>query len=141
MDFQKKSKKKGPRYNNVHKVPNEVADEIRRLSNDDLITRTTQEYTSWMGAEKAKKNDGEILKTKEDLTNLRKDIKNNPEFMKIEEEFQKKKSELITEEQAKLEEELRNLVQPHTEDIMSFRGKFRLAMDEVTNRKRSGALK
>jgi hypothetical protein len=141
LTFGKPKKSKKQKYNNPHKVENQVADEIRRLANVDLITRTSQEYKNWMGAEKAKKNDGEVLRIKEDIQNLRKDIKSNPEYIKLEEEFKAKKEELVTEELARLEEELKNLIQPHVEDIKGFRGKFRVAMDEVTQRKDSGALK
>lgn len=129
------------KFNNKHLCPNDVADEIRRLSNQELVGRVSQEYKDWMGYVKAKKNDGEILRTKEEITSLRKDIKENPEYIKLEEEFKKKKEELVTEELARLEEELKNLNQPHTEDIKAARSRFRVSIEEVSKRQDAGVLK
>jgi hypothetical protein len=135
------AKKKKIEANNPFKVPNEKADEVRGLSNDDLIIRTSMEYQNLRAAERIKKNDPELQRLKEEVATFRSEIKNNPEVMELEEQLKNKKKELVEEDQARLEEELRNQAQPFNEDIQSFRSVFMLAMDEINRRREMGVLK
>lgn len=134
-------KNNGPKFNNKHLVENQKADEILALNNDQLLERATIEYQNWVACAEQKKEDLEIERTNDAIKFLREEIKNDPGFQKLEEEFAAKKEALVTEEQARLEEELKNLNEPYNSDIKVFRGCFRLAMDEVKERKLKGILK
>lgn len=134
-------KKKKEKFNNPYKIPNDIADEVRRLPNPELVGRAAQEYRNWMGAVRAKKVDGEVQRLKEDIKNVKKDITEHPEIVRLSEELEKKTQELISEELARMQEELKNANQPHNEDIKNFRDLFKLAMDEVNDRRDMGVLK
>ena len=136
-----KKSKDGPKFNNKFAVPNDKADEILKLSNDLLIDRATIEYSNWMACVDQKREDLEIERVKDSIKNLKDEIKSDPGYIKLEEEFKAKKEELISEEQARFQEQLKNLLEPFNEDISSFRGMFRLAMEEIKERKLKGALK
>lgn len=138
----KKSKSKGKNnYNNPHQVPNEVAEEIRSLPNTELVSRASLEYKNWMATLRLKKNDPNIMRLKGDIQEQKEEVQSDPEYQKLVEEFKRKKEEMITAEIAQLQEELKNLVQPYTEDIKAFRGRFKVAMDEISDRKDSGSFK
>ncbi len=47
--------KKKDQCNNAYKVPNDKADEIWRLSNEQLISKATIEYNNWTYTETEKK--------------------------------------------------------------------------------------
>jgi predicted nucleic acid-binding Zn-ribbon protein len=141
MQFPVKGKKKGPKFNNPYKIPNETANEIRSLDNPDLVARAALEYKNWVASMKTKKMDGHISDLKDQIKGLRDEIKHKPEVIEMEEKLKKFKDDLVSEEQAKLEEEVKNLSQPHNEDVKSFKGVFQVAMDEVARRKDSGAMK
>ena len=134
-------KKKGPKFNNPHSVPNDTADEIRRLDNDGLIARASLEYNDWIGYEKVKKNDGTVADMREQIKDLKKEIEADAELVQMKEAYEKRKAELVSEEQARLEEEIKNELQPLQEDVKNARGRFRVAMDEISNRHKLGVLK
>ena len=136
-----KPKKSKPKFNNPYHIPNDRADEIRALDNRSLVERAALEYKNWLASIKIKKNDGAVLDVKEQIKNLRDTIKKDQRFIEKSDELEKLKDGLVTEEQAKLEEELKNLNQPHNEDVKAFKGVFQVAMDEVARRRETGSMK
>jgi len=134
------AKKSRARYNNEFHVENSKADEIRALPNDALLGRCTMEYKNWMASVKMKKEDSAIAAVKSAMKEIRDGIKEDPEYIKLEEEFKAKKEELITEELADYQEQLKNLIQPYNEDVAEFRGLFRVAIEELDARKGKGLL-
>ena len=136
-----KKKKSKSKFNNPYKVPNDKADEIRALSNPELVSRAALEYENTKMFERIKKNDTDLNASREQMKTLKQDIESHPEYIEAKEALRIKKEELISETQASLEEEIKNLAQPLNEDIQNSRGLFKVAMDEVNARKQSGTLK
>lgn len=136
-----KKKKDKVEVNNSFKVPNEKASEIRGLTNDELIIRASMEFENMRAAERIKKNDPELARMREEVAEFRSDVKNNTEVLELEEQLKLKKQELVEEDQARLEEEIRNHAQPFNEDIQSFKGCFMVAMEEINRRRELGVLK
>ena len=128
------------KFNNEYKVPNDKANEIRGFNNKELVNKASVDYQNWQAVIRQKKADTDIKSTKDQIKDLTEEMKTNPEYQKAEEEFKTKKEELITEDHARLKEELKNLNEPYNEDVKSFEGLFKLAMDEIDERKRSGVL-
>jgi hypothetical protein len=132
------AKKSRAKYNNKYKIPNDKVLELRQLSNPELVGRCTLEYCNWVNTIKMKKDDAAIQNAKSAIKDIKESIKENPEFQELEAEFIKKKEELITEELAKYQEELKNLLQPYNEDVAHFRGMFKVAIEELDERKKKG---
>lgn len=132
--------KKRAKYNNKYKIPNDTADEIRKLSNEKLLDRTTLEYRNWEGAMEAKKKDPELLRQWELLKNAKDDIKNQPEYQEMIERHKAEIEEYMTEELARLNEEYKNLLQPFNEDVARFRGMFKIAIEELDDRQKRGII-
>jgi hypothetical protein len=139
MNFFKKGKKKKQRFNNPYKIENSVADDVRRLSNKDLVDRATLEYQNWKMYERTKKTDGEIERLRGDLKKVRDEVTNNAQVVEMKDKLKKLQDELTDAAEATLKEELKNLNQPHTEDIRKAKSLFQLALDEIANRKVMGA--
>jgi uncharacterized secreted protein with C-terminal beta-propeller domain len=140
MQFQSKNKKLH-KFNNPYHIANEKADEIRGLDNQALVARAAIEYKNWLSSVKNKKNDGHLLDIREQIKGLKDEINHKAEVIELAEKLKKLKEDLISEEQARLEEEAKNLNQPHNEDIKAFKGVFQIAMDEIAKRKDSGSMK
>jgi len=126
--------------NNKHKVPNEKANEIRNLNNQELVGRVSMEYKNWEGVKKAKKGDEDIVRTKDRIKDCVEAMKSDPEFKKLEDDFKAMKEALITEDHARYKEELKNFTEPYNEDIKAFEGLFKVSMEELDDRKASGIL-
>jgi hypothetical protein len=133
-------KKKKTKFNNEYNIPNEKADEVRKLDNQALIERTSIEYKNWLASRDMKKNDPEITRLKDSIKDINEHIKEDPDYQKAEAAFVAVKEALVSEELARFKEELKNLNEPYNEDIKFFRGMFQLAMDEISNRKANGLL-
>ena len=128
------------KFNNEYKVPNEKADEIRNLNNKELVNKASVDYQNWQAVIRQKKADTDISSTKDQIKDFMEEMKANPEYLEAEDNFKTKKEELVTEDHARLKEELKNLNEPYNEDVKSFESLFKLAMDEIDERKRSGVL-
>lgn len=128
------------KYNNQFKVRNDLADEIRRCSHNDLIARASVEYENWLAVKQQKKNDPQIQNTKDDIKAFDDAIKEDPEFQQLETDFKDAKEAMVTEDHARAKEELKNLNQPFNEDIKSFENLFKLCMEEIRERKSAGLL-
>ena len=128
------------KYNNKHKVPNDKASEIRGLNNKELVDRLSLEYRNWETVKNQKKGDEDICRTKDLIKDFTESMKADPDYQQAEEDFKAKKEELITEDHARLKEELKNLNEPYNEDIKSFEGLFKISMEELEDRKSSGVL-
>jgi len=137
--FFKSKKKKGPKFNNPYKIPNDVADDVRRLSNKDLVDKATSEYNTWKINERLKKNDGALAQKKKELKDLNQAVNTHAEVVKLQDLLKAKKLEIEDEIKATVQEELKNLNAPYNEDIKAARDLFRLAMDEISHRKQLGA--
>lgn len=137
--FFKSKKKKAAKFNNPYKIPNDVADDIRRLSNKDLIDKATSEYNSWKINERMKKNDGALAAKRKELKDINKAVNNNSEVDKLAEQLKLKKLEVEDEIKATVQEELKNLSSDYNEDIKESRDLFKFAMDEISHRKQLGA--
>lgn len=133
-------KKKKPAFNNPYKVPNEKADEIRRLSNSELALRAAQEYKSMIGYINVKKDDVNIENMRKQIKDQSEEVESHEEVVALKEQLKAKKEEVLTENLATLKEEFKNLVQPFNEDIAATRGLFRVAMDELASRRETGVL-
>ena len=127
-----------PKFNNEYKVPNQIANEIRGLSNKNLVDKATVEYQNWEAVKRQKKTDPDIKNAKDQIKEFVDEMKQNPDFIALEDEYKAKKEELVCEDHARLKEELKNLTEPYNEDIKSFESLFKLAMDEIDDRKSSG---
>lgn len=136
-----KKAKKAPKYNNPYKIPSDEATEIRSLGNKEIIERASLEYNSWTAAEREKKGDPSISSLREKLTEFKKDVNSHPDVVELQEQLDAKKNELIDEQQATIEEEIKNANQPLIENVNRFRGAFRVAMDEISDRHKKGILK
>jgi len=134
-------KKKKKKFNNPYKIDNTLADEIRNIPNDGIIERAASEYRNWMASEEQKKSDPEVVAVAAALKDIYEEIKSDPEYVKAKEEFDSVVESLVSEELERRKEELKNLKEPYLEDIKRFRGCFRLAMDEITERKQKGLMK
>jgi phosphoglycerate-specific signal transduction histidine kinase len=134
------AKKNKVAKNNKQGVPNDKADEIFKLSHKELVLRSSLEYANWQAVLDQKKNDGEITRIKASISDLSAEINSHPDYVKAKEELAHLKESLLTEEQARFEEELKNVSQPYNEDIKAFRDMFRLCMDEIKRRKDKGLL-
>jgi len=126
MLFDAKKKSKRQKKNNPHNVPNDKANEIRGLSNDDLLNRLSLEYSNWIASEQNKKDDPEIRKVKEQLKDLSEQAKEDPQYIEME---------------AKLKEKLEDILGPYSEDIKLFKGMFKVAIEEMGKRKKEGLMK
>lgn len=131
---------KKPKFNNPYKIPNEKASEVWGLPNKELVERIDVEYRNWQAVIRLRKDDAGISSLKEQKNHIQDEIKSDPRYLKAEAEFQAIKEELITEELARLDEELKNLLQPYNEDAKSFKGLFRLCIDELNRRRTAGLL-
>ena len=141
MEFSGKfRKKRKPKFNNPHKVPNEKANEIWGLPNEKLIQEVDLQYRNWQTVVDQKKSDPQIDNLKNQKTNIVNEIVNHPKYVEAEESFKKIKEELITEELERVKEELKNASDPYREDIEHFRGMFRVCMDELNNRIKKGII-
>lgn len=129
-----------PKFNNPFKVPNQQATEIRSASHKELIARASIEYQNWQAVKSQKKSDPQIKNVKDDIKEFETEIKEDPRYQELEEEYKTRKEELITEDHARLKEELKNLNEPYNEDIKAFENLFKLCMDEIKTRKESGLL-
>lgn len=129
-----------PKYNNSFKVPNEKADEIRRLPHKELVSRASVEYENWQAVKRQKKNDPQIQNMRDLLKDFDQNIKADPRYQELEEDYKSRKEELVSEDHARTQEELKNLSQPYNEDIKSFENLFKLCMEEIKERKNSGLL-
>ena len=128
------------RYNNKHKVPNDKASEIRNLNNKELINRVSLEYKNWEATKNRKKGDEDIVQVKNQIKDCVEEMKANPDYKEAEDEFKAFKESLITEEHARFKEELKNLTEPYNEDIKAFEAMFKVAIEELDERKSSGIL-
>lgn len=133
-------KKKGPKLNK-HGITFDRVQEIANLDNQSLINRLSIEYKNWVQTDKYKKDDPEIMKVQESLKSVKENVVTDQRYIDAKENLQKIKEELVDEEQARLEEELKNLAQPFLEDIKLYRGMFKTAMDELAQRREKGLLK
>lgn len=133
-------KRRKERANNAHKIPNEVATEIRQLSNDKLLDRTTLEYRNWNASIDAKKKDPELLKAWDLIKDAKEEIKSQPEYQEMVERHKAEQEAYLTEELARYNEEYKNLLQPFNEDIARFRGMFKVAIEELDDRKKRGVI-
>jgi len=131
---------KKPKFNNEHKVPSDLANEIWGMNNKELISKSSLEYANWEAVKKQKKEDSEIIATKSMVKQLEEQMKEDPQYIEAEEKFKALKESLVTEDLARYKEELKNLNQPYSEDIRLYEGMFKVAMDEVNKRKKSGML-
>ena len=141
MLFDAKKKSKRQKKNNPHNVPNDKANEIRGLSNDDLLNRLSLEYSNWIASEQNKKDDPEIRKVKEQLKDLSEQAKEDPQYIEMEAKLKEKLEDILGEDGARFKEELKNLVQPYSEDIKLFKGMFKVAIEEMGKRKKEGLMK
>lgn len=133
-------KKKKQKFNNPYKVPNEKADEIFKLENEKLIQEVDVQYRNWQAVIVQKKTDPQVTDLKEQKTTIVEEIENHPKYVEAFENFKKIKEDLVTEELARIKEELKNTLEPYKEDIDHFRGMFRLCMDELNSRIQKGAI-
>lgn len=133
--------KKKKKFNNPHKVPNEEADELRNLGNEDLLQKLRNFHQNLIYAERAKKSDPEIMRIKEALVEFKEEIKNHPDVVEKEEALKAFKEGLVEEEQARLEEELKNIRQPIADDVTNSRNRFRFCMEELNSRCDMGIFK
>jgi len=133
-------KRSRAKFNNPHKIPNDVATEIRQLNNEKLIARITLEYRNWVASQEAKKKDPELVKAADMIKEAKEEIKNQPEYQEMVEEHKSKLEAYMTEELARYTEEHKNLLQPFNEDIARFRGMFKVAIEELDNRKDKGII-
>ena len=129
-----------PKFNNSFKVPNEKATEIRRLPHKELVARASMEYENWMAVKMHKKLDAQLQNTRDEIKGYMDAIKEDPRYQELEEDYKTRKEELITEDHARAKEELKNLTEPYNEDIKSFENLFKLCMEEIKERKKSGLL-
>jgi predicted transcriptional regulator len=134
------AKRKKPKFNNQYKIDNSRADEIRSLPNDKLVERASLEYCSWKETERLKKEDPEVAAVRAKLKDVTEAIKEDPQYVKAKEDFNAVVDTLIDESEATYKEELKNLMQPFSEDLKLFRGSCRLAWDEINARRLSGKL-
>ncbi len=132
--------KKRSKANNKYKIPNDIADEIRKLSNDKLLDRTTLAYRNWEASMEAKKKGPELLKQWELLKSAKDDIKSQSEYQEMIERHKAEVDEYMTEELSRLNEEYKNLLQPFNEDVARFRGMFKIAIEELDDRKKRGVI-
>ena len=132
---------KKPKFNNPHGVPNDTADEIRALDNEKLVERCSLEYNDWMAFERIKKNDPKTASLKEEIKGLKSEIDSDEELVKMKAAYDRRKEELISEEQARLQSELKNELEPLQEDVKFSRSRFRVAMDEISHRNKLGVFK
>lgn len=141
IGFVKSRKKRKLKFNNPHKVPNEKANEIWGLPNEQLIKEVDLQYQNWHGVLAQKKTDPLLDSLKEQKTSILEEITSHPEYVQALESLERTKNELITEELERIKEELKNTTEPYKEDADSFRSLFRLCMDELNNRIRKGIIK
>lgn len=134
------AKNKKPKFNNPYKVPNDDATAIRALDNQALVSKAALEYKNWIAYIKVKKGDGNLIDVREQIKGLKDEINNRAEVIEMTEKLKKFKDDLVSEEQAKLEEVAKNAAQPFNADIQAFKGVFQVAMDEIARRKDSGAM-
>lgn len=127
------------KYNNHFQVPNETAEVILRLSNKELADRSHLEYCNWQSVVSQKKDDPQIMRAKSSLQDVNAQVKEDPRYIAAEEELKRIKEELVSEEMARLQEELRNVIQPFTDDLKAFKNMFRLTVAEISRRKDSGS--
>ena len=129
------------KFNNPHQVDNEKADEILRLDNGKLVDEAASNYRGLSRVEMLKKEDGQIISLNEQLIELRDEIKNDPQVVDLEDQLKALKENLLSEEQARLEEEIKNMRQPYTEDVKTIKGIYKLCMDEINRRRDNGIMK
>lgn len=141
IGFVKSRKKRKLKFNNQHKVPNEKANEIWGLPNEQLIKEVDLQYQNWHGVLAQKKTDPLLDSLKEQKTSILEEITSHPQYVEALEKLERTKNELITEELERIKEELKNTLEPYKEDADSFRSLFRLCMDELNNRIRKGIIK
>lgn len=133
--------KRKSKYNNPYKIPNEKANEIYGLSNEELVKRTNIEYKNWLAAQKQKKDDPQIATVKEQIKELQEsEIKGDTEYQELAAKLEEMKFNLTSEDLARFKEELKNLTDPYNEDIKSFKSMFQLAMDEISRRREAKIL-
>lgn len=130
--------KKSRKYLSPYKIPNDKTEEIRRLSNQELVLRSHQEYKSWVATVKSKKNDPQINSIAQQIKAKNEEIKADPRFQELQEEFSSRKEELMDEEFLSLKEDKKALTEGFNSDISLYRGCFREAMDEIDRRRQGG---
>jgi DNA-binding transcriptional regulator GbsR (MarR family) len=134
----KKGRKK--KNNNPYGIPNEIANEIRDLPNEALISRTTGEYRNWKAVEKQKKEDSQLSEIKKTLSELNAEIKEHPEYLELQEKLQAKEEELLSEELEKYLEMRKDLSSGYRDEIKRLKGMFYIAIEELGYRKAGGLL-
>lgn len=135
--------KKKVKYNNPHKVPNEIAELVWNLDNQELISKTSLEFKNWKMHEKNKKNDGRIERLKEEKKEAESEINNHPDVLELKEKIEAKKRELELEddgELARIKEELKNEQAEYNHDIRETKALFFLCMDELNKRMDLGSI-
>lgn len=123
--------------NNPHKVPNEIAENVWRMDNQELLSKTSLEFKNWKMHEKNKKADGRIERLKEEKKEAEDEINNHPKILELKEQIEAKKRELELEddgELARIKEELKNEQAEYNHDIREAKALFFLCMDEINKR-------
>ena len=135
--------KKRVKYNNPHKVPNEIAEKVWNMDNKELISKTTLEFKNWKMHEKNKKADGRLERLKEEKKEAEAEINSHPEVVELKEQLDAKKRELEAEDDgalATIKEELKNENAEYNHDIKEAKSLFHLCMDEMNKRMDTGSL-
>lgn len=135
--------KKKEKYNNPHKVLNEVANAVWAMDNDELISKTSLEFKNWKMHEKNKKADGKLERLKEEKKEAEAEINSHPKVIELKEQLEQIKRELELEddgELARIKEELKNENADYNHDIKEAKSLFFLCMDEMNKRMDLGAM-
>jgi hypothetical protein len=127
--------RKKVKYNNPYKILNSVADEIRGLPDTQLVDRASLEYIAWMESEKLKKEDPAIVAVRGQLKDIDEAVKESEEYAAAKAAFDAVVEGLVDASREQYKEELKNLLQPYAEDIKEFKGRTRLAWDELNKRR------
>lgn len=127
--------RKKVQFNNPYKVLNSVADEIRGLPDSSLVDRASLEYVAWMESERLKREDDEILAVRAMLKDIDEAVKESEEYAAAKAAFDAVVESLVDESKEQYLAQLKNLLQPYTEDIKQFKGCTKLAWDELNKRR------
>jgi hypothetical protein len=129
------AKRKKVKYNNPYKILNSVADEIRGLPDTQLVDRASLEYVAWMESERLKREDGEVAAVRGMLKDIDEAVKESDEYKDAKAAFDAVVEGLVDASKEQYLSQLKNLLQPYTEDIKQFKGCTKLAWDELNKRR------